>query len=250
MALELMRRLLLVSPWLLLAACGPESFEVVVAVDDLSIDDLEDGDFLIPERGGRQGLWYCFNDVLDGQPGDTARLCDVPENAAPEAIELPSPQTLQVTSSGRGGGGSAILSTGEPFRGWGAGVGVSLVPQPRGYPVTNVAGFRFWARGGSEGASAVRVQFPSNQTREDRDCRGAECDPFYADCQLTADWQQYSVYFEVGATGIGCEAFGSPFFEEFDGAAITDIQYLFRTPEQGFELWLDDLELIPFAESE
>ena len=200
----------------------------------LLIDDMEDGDGLICQLGGRNGGWYDFG---DGTPG----TIDPPSNV------LFNP--TRIRDGSRGTSLYAARFSGSGFTKWGAKMGLSLslkngtAVQP--IDVTGVAGgIVFWMRSNVP----VSVEFPTVETALFKDggncvdsANATNCDNHFF-FQVTAPapgWLKYEVPFNALAQRPGGGA-------TWDPHNLLNIQ--FGVPAgAAFEVWVDDISFYSCA---
>jgi hypothetical protein len=127
------------------AAATPE---VMVAFDDV-LDDMEDGDDAILQRGFRIGYWYGFNDETAG------------------GTQMPDPDNFQVSDGGADTTLHSARTWGTGFKEWGAGIGFDLNnkgdavggPSNRGvYDASAFKGVTFRAKGNTSIRFAVATE--------------------------------------------------------------------------------------------
>jgi hypothetical protein len=189
------------------------------------IDDLEDGDTVIHESGGRIGLWYAYDDASGGTQNPAAMADFHPTQGGPN-----------------GSAWSATL-VGQGFTDWGAGMGFDI--NNSGGQIKHVfdasafTGIAFQARGNV--AIKFKVQTAAIvPTAEGGTCTaGAACnDAFFATVELTPTWQQHVIPFASLAQGHWGQA------AAWDPATIVGLQFEVGAG-QSFEVAIDDVGLIP-----
>lgn len=199
------------------------------AVDpsDSLIDDFEDQNLTIEKKGGRDGLWYLFNDGTTGSAGPSPLVCS-PLVDAPAAL---GSQGMHITATG--------------FTSWGSGLGADFRLGRMVYDGSKYSGVRFWARVGAGKNTRHRLQLADGTT----DPLGGKCDPasdaavgekcadhFGMDQVFTTTWSQYEVPFSaLDQAGWGKGA------AELDKTTLYGVQIIAQANQQ-VDLWLDQLE--------
>ena len=193
------------------------------------VDDLEDGDDVITDQGGRVGAWFTYNDESAGG--------------------MQSP-TGEFTPAQGGAGGSAFSASmsGSGFAEWGAGMGFDLnnpgddsggagVKNP--WDASGFTGVAFRARGNVPVRVALVTQaivseeFGGNCTPSDEE--GMMCDDAHGmTFPLNDTWTQYVVPFASASQG------GWGLAADFDAATMTSIQFDVGA-NLDFEIWIDDI---------
>lgn len=195
------------------------------------IDDLEDGDGLIAEVGGRNGSWWLTTDDSDGTIEPAPNMQTPPERIL----------------GGRCDSSYAIRVTGADYTDWGAVLSIGLRFDAAQLPVdlSDFKGISFWARTGEQHSSSMRIQFQDSTTHPEGglcsegsggsdDCWdgwGTEIAP------LGEDWQLYRIRFSSLAQrnyGLAGEA--------FDTENVYAIDFNIE-PNSVFDFWVDDLWL-------
>jgi hypothetical protein len=196
---------------------------VTIAPEDM-IDDFEDGDDVILERGSRTGYWYTYKDLTGGML--------TPDEGAPVMPEM----------GGANGSFRAVRYFGGGFKEWGAGLGFQfskVMNDPPGkYNLSAYTGMAFWAKGnvpirvtfglpevlpGSEGGTCVDNATMTNC----HDVHGMIV-------QLTKDWRQIKVPFDrLRQEGFGLKATWDPTKVISSGFDVG--------PVNSFEVFIDDV---------
>ena len=198
------------------------------------IDDMEDGNFLAAEIGGRNGSWWAGGDATPGasmQPNGDAN---------PEMIP-----------GGRCGSRYALHVTGNGFTDWGAVLSVSfkfgsndagvdgLLP----YDAHFRTGLTFWARIGDTSTNHVRLAVADEHARPEAGIcvvngpPGQGCyDTFGVDLtELDTTWHQYRIPFAgLVQRNFGVEA------PTVDTSQLYDVEFTFY-PGRVFDFWIDDI---------
>jgi hypothetical protein len=158
-----------------------------MCVDDMTIDDLEDGDTLICRRfAGRTGGWYAFG---DGSP--TGELTQSSKDFAPTRIE----------DGSRGTSRYAARLSGSGFTIFGAIMGFNLLFPVQPFDARGLGGVTFWMRS----TVPVAVDFPTEETvpaNEGGQCQN-DCNQHFS-FQITAPapgWVKYEVPFNALRSG-------------------------------------------------
>jgi len=181
------------------------------------VDDLEDGDTLIPKQDGRDGWWYTW---VDGTGGEF-----MPAGAwAPTDVDAFAGQF------------SARIS-GSGFLDWGATLGVTLNRECP-YDGSAFSGIEFWARG----VGRTRVRFTTMATVPNGlspgTCEGVCWDDFGTFIDLTQTWTRYTV-----AWGdLSQEGWGEP--AEFDPLGLLAIVWQAGMSGTEFDVWVDDIRFL------
>ncbi|MCX4246981.1 CIA30 family protein [Paraliomyxa miuraensis] len=194
--------------------------QVDIAPDDL-IDDLEDGDAVIYEIGGRIGVWYAYD---DGSAGTS--------NPAAGDGFLP-------TAGGPNGSNYSAHLVGSGFSTWGAGMGFDLdnsggaTKHP--FDASGYTGIAFQARG--QGTIQFKAQTEAVvPTSEGGTCNaGGSCNDSHAtQVVLTATWQQHVIPFaSLAQAGWGQGA-------AWDPSSLMGLQW--EAPSGSpFEIVIDDV---------
>jgi predicted small secreted protein len=160
--------------------------------DDL-IDDLDDGDNAIRQRGFRVGYWYTFND------------------RSPGGVQSPASDRFVPSPGGAGDSAHCARTTGGGFSRWGAGMGLDLnnalsdphdpVPTNRGsFDASLFTGVVFSAKGNTplQFAIATEAVVPVEWkgTCIETTANEPVCDrPHEVTIALTPDWQTFAVPF-------------------------------------------------------
>ncbi|HEX2871681.1 MAG TPA: PHB depolymerase family esterase [Polyangiaceae bacterium] len=183
------------------------------------VDDFNDGDMLLPSNEQRVGEWYRFTDETTG--------C----------------ATLGVE---KGDASPALHFSGGGFRAWGAGFGTALAWSNAAgglcaYDASAYSGVRFRAKGNAN----LRLNVASRASAfvsKGGTCADSEgCfDQHGRSINLAPDFQTFEVAF-CSLTQVG---FGVP-LGKLDATQITNLNFLVRT-KGNFDVWVDDLELIPW----
>jgi hypothetical protein len=199
-------------------ACSDGTLDTAQAIDDLLIDDFEDGDMSSLAQGGRGDfLWYCYNDSGTSAMVEGCLLDD-------QRVEFPAVPDR----------GKALHMSGGPFPTWGAGVGVPLAPAAESYDLSRFVAVAFSARV-ADGSVELRVNLPSSVR-----CNvGETCPQWGKSFVLGQDWATWQVPLDseqLDQDGVGPR-------NDFDAQRVTDIQFLFRAGVT-FDFWLDDVELV------
>ncbi len=205
-----------------------------VPVDAGMIDDFEDGDQIILDRGERVGQWSAYN---DGSPGSSQ---------SPAAGQAVKPEM-----GGANGTTYAVHTSGQGFADWGAGIQFDLQNTGNGasarkpYNASQYSGIQFYARG----SGSVRLELPISATTPASS--GGTC---AADCSnshglpltLTSEWKLINVPFDVLAQEEGWGAAAN-----FDSAGILGLAFKAVVPDGGtadFDFWIDELRFATDAE--
>ncbi|MEM7160071.1 MAG: hypothetical protein AAF799_44955 [Myxococcota bacterium] len=209
---------------------GGEEPEDQVTIEPANmVDDLEDGDDVITDSGGRVGAWFTYNDESAG------------------GTQTP---TGEFTPAQGGAGGSAFSASmsGSGFSEWGAGMGFDLnnpgddsggagVKNP--WDASGFTGVAFRARGNVPVRVALVTQaivseeFGGNCTPSEEE--GMMCDDAHGQTfALNDTWTQYVVPFSSAQQG----GWGLP--ADFDPATMTSIQFDVGA-DLDFEIYIDDI---------
>jgi Carbohydrate binding domain (family 11). len=195
-----------------------------LALNEEMIDDMNDGDRLIPQVNGRAGAWK--------DQGD----------ATSSSTMFPDPAGLfTMTNTGDACRKYAAYVYGGPF--------VDGTPEfyfgiGGPYDASKYDGISFWGKIDSGSSSAVRVAFPDKDTQlEGGLCQmsvaGNTCWDHYAKkIDLTTTWTKWQISFnELAQYGWGRAGAG------FDRSTIYEVQ--FQLPVNAkFGVWVDDVALV------
>lgn len=181
------------------------------------IDDLEDGDILLPDRDGRSGWWYTATDRTPGE-----HFPPVPW--APSEADAFA-------------GSFAAHFSGSGFLDWGATLGFTLNEECP-YDASAYSGITFQARG----QGTIRVRFTTVATVPTvlvpGDCVEACWDDFATDIDLTESWEEY----RISWSDLAQAGWGEP--AEFDPAELLAIVWQGGTAMSTFDLWLDEIAFV------
>lgn len=196
------------------------SASVTISEDGL-VDDMEDGDAVIYERGGRIGVWYSYNDATAGTMNPAAM------------------QDFVVTAGGPNESTYAAHVRGSGFTSWGAGIG---------FDVNNAGGTRkglFDASGFRGIAFQVRTNVMLRfkiqtgevvPTEQGGTCTaGDSCNDAYGfDVQPSTTWRQVAINFsELSQANWGQQA-------PWNASTVMGFQWEV-TANQSFEFAIDDV---------
>jgi hypothetical protein len=191
---------------------------VTGTIDELLIDDLEDGNHQIALMG-QIGYWYSYND------GTGAQIPDPADPFAPVTVSPP----IDGTSSTK-----AVHVSWQGFTSWGAGFGVTFTDTSTFYDASAHDGITFWAR--IETGSETRVDLIVAEQRSlEPACTVCGHHPTYA-LTLTTSWQRFYLPFAVFQSDGG----GDPSFLDLDPSALYGVQF-FRGANHTIDVWVDDL---------
>jgi hypothetical protein len=203
----------------------------------LLIDDMEDGNGVICNSGGRQGSWWTGGDGPEGtlSPAQGATF------------------TMAPIPGGRGDSRMAARMAGSGFTSLGAWMGLNLDSSggvTRPYDASAHGGVTFWMK---TDALDVGVELPISATTSASD--GGSCIDsattfncenhfsFFITPPKTDDWIQYHVPFSaLWQAGDGGDANGNVIVGSatWDPTSLFEVQFSVHT-EASFELWIDDL---------
>jgi hypothetical protein len=202
------------------------------------LDNMEDGNALILNRGGRNGSWYTFHDpttgILNPDMGMVVAMETIPGGRC-----VVSSQAIRVTGSG--------------FNQWGSGFGFSFksvqiegVYTTAPYDVGAAHGITFWARVGETSVTTVQMGIGDewsvpqgghcdvSQTAGDTAC----WDHFGAPIALTPVWKRYT--FQFGE--LQQRAFGWP-RPALATTALHFVEFAMPPAAPVFDIWVDDVAL-------
>jgi hypothetical protein len=190
-----------------------------VCPDDMTIDDMEDGDTAICRRfAGRTGGWFAFG---DGSP--TGELTPSSNDFAPTRIE----------DGSRGTSRYAARLSGSGFTIFGAIMGLELLFPKQPFDASGLGGVTFWMRSNVP----VAIDFPTEDTVPDTE--GGQCQNgcnWHFSFEITAPaagWFKYQVPFNALRGGGGGSASWNP--RHLYGVN-------FRVPPGApFDVWVDDV---------
>lgn len=196
--------------------------------DDLEIpadnvlDDMEDGNQAIPALGGRQGVWYPFDDG---------------RGAGTWAMEMIPGQRGALSHYG-------LHTAGSGYTEWGSGVGFDLAVSGEDktvYDASAYAGITFWAR--SSTAMLLTVAFPDVNTTgllPEGVKKCTVCDHHWvASVSMTTNWKRFTVLW----TDLYLEPGTEPEPTEFAVSELASIQ--FRVAASAvYDYWIDDVAFV------
>jgi hypothetical protein len=201
------------------ATAGASAVTVEPPIMRSLIDDMEANVSTIPERDGRAGVWYTFD---DGQGGT--------QSPAPFGPFLPDP-----TDDGLPGSTRARRTQGSGFTSY-AGFGFDLNNQTgtrQSYDASAYTGIVFWMLSSAN----VRVLFPTvatAPTNEGGTCTTACDDSFGRALTPSQTWTEYTVAFaELQQLSEASSA-------QFDPKTLLGIAISVQAGQQ-FDVWLDDV---------
>lgn len=187
------------------------------------IDDLEDGDAVIYERGGRIGLWYAYDDASGGT-SNPAAMAD-----------------FHTTPGGPNDSTHSAILVGDGYTDWGAGMGFDIDNSgglvKHTFDASAFTGIAFQARG--SGTIKFKVQTEAIvPVAEGGTCdAGTSCnDAYFTSIALGASWEQHVIPFSALAQGHWGQA------AAWDPATIVGLQWE-AGPGMPFEIAIDDVGL-------
>lgn len=197
------------------------------------ISDFESGKGDLENVSGRAGGWYAYN---DGTATGMQTPAPSPSASAPPSL-LPEE---------RCGSTYAMHTSGSGFATWGAGLGTNLaapydaatMTSGKGsYDASGYRGIEFFAKVGGGGATALRVNFPTEDTDPFfKVCATGKCDDHFGKyIQLTTAWQKVTIDF----ADIRQQDFGQ-MFPKFRAEALVALQFQ-EKEGANFDLWIDDV---------
>jgi hypothetical protein len=199
------------------------------------IDNMEDGDYLVLMRDGRNGGWYTYAD-------DTAGTINPPRSMEFPMESIPEPRCGTSTK--------AMRVTGSGFTDWGSGFGMSMrtvltngVYHGGPYDATTARGVAFWARAGESSITTVRVNVvDSFSSGESGLCDpavpsgDAACyDHFGDSVVLTTQWKRYVLMFNM----LQQRNFGRQ-RTALDLPTIMNLEFNMAAGASVFDIWIDD----------
>jgi endoglucanase len=209
------------------AVSGGESGGLSKCADGL-VDDGEDGDHKVADKGGRGGYWYTYVDKAGstvtptaGEAGGTFAMSDGGAGGSKKAARM----------SGAIGKGNVVF----------AGMGFGFTDPKGAYDLSRFKAIRFKAKIGEGSTPLVRVKVPDGNTDPDgKACK--ECfNDFGAELTLTGAWETYTLPF----AGLRQQAgWGSPRPASIDASHVYGLQWQASTPGAKFDVWVDDVELV------
>jgi len=186
---------------------------------NLLVDNLEDGDTVLPTEDGRRGWWWSQTDGTSG-------------------LRIPADPWTPTNGDAVSGEFAAYVS-GEGFGGWGVQLGVTL-NEECSYDASAFSGVEFWARG----TGTVRIRFTTLSTVPADHLPPGTCtdlcwDDFGTDVELTESWTRYTVTWgQLQQQGWGESA-------EFDPIELVGFNWQGGGQMSTFDLWLDDIRFAP-----
>lgn len=201
----------------LLAPSDPAQTLTRAAINDLLVDDLEDGDTAVRRVDGRNGTWYIFKDT-DGS-WFRSEVAFVQQPTASNAS------------------GYAVHVSGEtaPVSGAHAGVGLYFTSPRTPYDLSSVDGFCFSATG--EGL--VSITLPDINTHPEGGICKACFNSFGRRVLLGDEWQTYCLGFDDLTQRPG---WGEP-LEALASTRVFAIQFEVNGANVRFDVWVDDVRL-------
>jgi hypothetical protein len=207
-------------------------------LDELMIDDMEDGDAEICSAGMRHGKWFV---VLDGSASGSP---------APAR-----PFTPAIIPGGRDGSGYAAHVTGSAAGGWDAVMGFNLNVQGlenKPYNVSAAGGIRFWMKTtGPIVVPRVAVRFPVSSTlppteggtcldtADSRNCNNHF--QYVISPHNPGEWVEYMVPFTALTQETQSDAAGRLIVSTASwNAEIVGVQFAAHL-DLGSEVWVDDI---------
>ena len=225
---------------------GNGTASVTAVVDDSLIDDFEDGDALLAPLGGRNGVWFTFND-------GTGTETPAPSSpVVPEVTDTSAEMRLHVTGAGFAPQGP-LPDGGFAY---GAGVGAVLVIDPSGkvlpYDGSKYGGIAFSFNTVSGQNFPLQVGFAVATTATTPIDEGGTCDPATQVCNDDFGFVGFVPPGQFGFSGgfswseLRQQGFGTPV--AFDPATILNIKWIMSFPNFGqtpaddaFDFQLDDV---------
>ncbi|MBC8066998.1 MAG: hypothetical protein IAG13_01585 [Deltaproteobacteria bacterium] len=187
------------------------------------IDDLEDGDAVIYELGGRIGLWYAYDDGSVGT-SNPAAMTD-----------------FAATSGGPNGSSWSAIATGSGFTTWGAGIGFDINNSggllKHTFDASGFTGIAFQGRGNTSVKLKVQTE-AIVPVAEGGTCNaGTSCnDAYFVTIELGPSWTQHVVPFASLAQGNWGQA------APWDPATVVGVQWEVAAGT-AFEIAIDDVGL-------
>ena len=194
------------------------------------IDDLEDGNPVIPMVGGRSGSWWISTDMTDGA------------TVTPPGEAAPNPERIL---GKRCESEFGMRMTGQGFTNWGAVLSAGFKYED-GLKTIDASAFRgvmFWARVGETHNSPVRVQFQDSNTQPE----GGMCNPEPGSADecyngwgvevipISTQWRLYKLDFSrMTQRDFGYRA------DAIDTTALYGMEWNVQ-PNTVFDLWIDDV---------
>jgi hypothetical protein len=208
------------------ATDAADANDAIVSCD--LVDDLEDGDGLLPRACERSGGWYTYDD------GTAAG------KMTPASTVVFTPSDIP---GGREGSTRAARLYGSGFTVTGVGLGFDFTASRVPYDISAYRALSFYARIGAGTTNKVRLTFPDHDTDADGGVcttspRGCEDHFGYALTTLSATWQRFEVPFaSLGQEGWGYVA------ASFDPKRVFGAQFQIDQ-NTTFDLWVDDVRLV------
>jgi hypothetical protein len=199
---------------------------VVIAPEDL-VDDFEDGDDVIMERGNRMGYWYTYKDLSGGSL--------MPDEGTPVMPDV---------MPGANDTYRAMRFTGGGFTIWGAGMGFQfnkyMNEAPNAYNLSGYTGLVF------QGKGTVPIRVTVGVPEVLPPSEGGTCvenatmtychDAHGMSVNLTKEWRQYKIPF----ARLRQEGYGKP--ATWDATQVIAVGFDVG-PLNRFEVFIDDVGL-------
>lgn len=195
-----------------------ETPEEEVPSDDPLVDDFEDSSEQVRIEGSREGFWFAR-----GNASDDGTITDI-EDAFVELAGGENTVALHVVAQG-------FVAT-DTWAVFGTNFNAKD-PAPAYIQAAQYTGLRFWACGGL-GASKVALEVATTDTSSAYD---HEDNHYRFDVSLTATWKMVEVPWDDMKQTWGDTT-------DFDPEHVLGLQFNITTGEEGFDVWLDDLEFI------
>jgi Carbohydrate binding domain (family 11) len=191
---------------------------VEVPSDDPLIDDFEDGSEQLPIEGSREGFWFAR-----GNSSDDGTITDI-EEAFVALTAGDNQVALHVVAK--------KFTATDTWAVFGANFN-DRDPAPAYIQAAQYDGLHFWACGGL-GASKVALEVATTDTSSAYDHQDNH---YRKDLSLTASWKEFVVPWDDLR-----QTWGD--MTDFDAEHVLGLQFNISSGQEGFDVWLDDLEFI------
>jgi Carbohydrate binding domain (family 11) len=189
-----------------------------VPSDDPLVDDFEDGTEQLRLEGSREGFWFAR-----GNATDDGTITDIGD-AFVELADGDNLVALHIVAEN-------FIAT-DTWAVFGANFN-NDDPAPAYIQAAQYDGLHFWACGGL-GASKVALEVATTDTSSAYD---GQDNHYRLDLSLTASWKEFIVPWDDLKQSWGD-------MSTFNAERVLGIQFNISTGEEGFDVWLDDVEFI------
>lgn len=198
----------------------------VAAASDGLVDDFEDGNGQGAPQAGRGGYWYTAADPKGSAISPSGEFTPGEGGAAG------SKKSAHVSGKTAAGDGA-----------WGAGFGLSLLPDNQIYDASKYAGVSFWAKAGDKSTTSVRFKVADVNTRpEGKVCKepGGCWNHFGTDLTLSKEWKEHSIKFTDLKQQ---EGWGDPRPPALTANQAMSLDWSVSGGQE-FDVWVDEVKFI------